>query len=462
MSEINSINIAITAEQPITQAGFGKTLIVGIGAKGEFLELDVLSGNSGLKWRASDPGDKYIKVVYVDPASASAALSVVRSGTGTKSTPYLITVNLATDAGSVITSTASDIKAAAEAVADVGGASKIVDITLLGDGTGLASAFAATALVPVVVPATDYVEFTDPAELLTAGYTATDPEYLLATSLFSQTPKVALAAVYQVSSWTAAPAEIAELRNAGYDSWYRVIPTTRVPSEFEPLATYINTLKKVFHAASDDQAGLISTPETQERCVYIASNHADEYPDGAWIGRCSPVNIGSINWDSKILSGQRNSDVTMSEQSTLLAANINLLREMGGKIITWEGKTRSGQYIDIINGRDYLEARLTEAWHFLKINTDKLDMTAQGIGLVDSTLREVFRDCGRRGIIAGVFSEADRGRSDFGDYQYKLIMPAVDDLPTNDRANRTVSGVKGTARVGGGINYIDVSIAMTV
>jgi len=376
-------------------------------------------------------------------------------------------VNLATGPAGAITSTANDIKTAAEAVDNVAGASKIVDLSLIGDGTGVTSAFDAAALGPVSTPEVDYIEVSDADDLLdpAIGYESDDPEYKMAQAIFAQSPRMATVAVYQVSSWDQAATELASLRNSGKDGWYWALATTRVKSEIMQVAEYINGLKKVGIFATDDQTILddvTGAPPTQERCIYLISNYQTDYPDAAWLGRCGSVNIGSITWDSKELSGQRNSGVTMSEQSTIFAANGNLLREMGGKVITWEGKTRSGQYIDILNGKDWLEARLIEAWHFLKLNNDKIDMTAGGLGLIDAALREVLRDAGRRGIIAGVFTDEDRTRSDLGDYQYTLSIPSVDDLPANDRANRTVSGVTGTARVGGGVNYIDVTVEMTV
>lgn len=123
----------------------------------------------------------------------------------------------------------------------------------------------------------------------------------------------------------------------------------------------------------------------------------------------------------------------------------------------------SGQYIDIINGRDFLKARLQEAYHSLKINNDKISMTTSGLKLIEATLREVFRDCGRRGIIARVDDDDGRSRSDLGDFQYKLKMPEkISDIPTNDRANRKISNINFSATVSGGINKIEISGTMGV
>lgn len=79
-----------------------------------------------------------ITVAYVDPGAASQALGVVVAGNA-------ITVNLATDAGSLITSTASEILAALEASA---AAMALISVALAAgnDGTGVVTALVATAL----------------------------------------------------------------------------------------------------------------------------------------------------------------------------------------------------------------------------------------------------------------------------------------------------------------------------
>ncbi|MDZ4684647.1 MAG: flagellin [Planctomycetaceae bacterium] len=81
-----------------------------------------------------------VSVVFVDPAAASQALSVAVTYSGDNST---ITVNLATNAGSALTSTLDDIKTALEASA---AANALVSVDLFGDDDSVAAAFTSTAL----------------------------------------------------------------------------------------------------------------------------------------------------------------------------------------------------------------------------------------------------------------------------------------------------------------------------
>ncbi|GIM19653.1 hypothetical protein KHM19_21350 [Leptospira borgpetersenii] len=308
------------------------------------------------------------------------------------------------------------------------------------------------------------LEIQDADELLdpSIGYGQNSSEYKLVQAIFSGSPRAEKVAVLKLGSFETLPSELADLRNDGFDSWFWLLTTARTLSEIKIASEYMKALEKMYICATADQTALDQLKDHANTILTI-SNHAEEFPDGGWFGRCGSAPIGSIAWDSKQLNGQKNSDVTTSEHSQILAKNGNLIREMGGVNVTWEGKTMSGQYIDVVIGRYYLKARLQEAYHSLKINNDRLSMTISGLRLLEAALREVFRDCGRRGVIAKVEDDDGRSRSDFGDYQYKLFMPEkISDIPMNDRANRKVSPIKFTCTVGGGINKIEISGTMGV
>lgn len=94
--------------------------------------------SDGLVFTAKVPGTagNAISIEVIDPASASIELSIHVDSNKVK-------ITLATDEGQLITSTAVDIKAAIEANAD---ASALVDVVVLGDGSGDVSSASRTYL----------------------------------------------------------------------------------------------------------------------------------------------------------------------------------------------------------------------------------------------------------------------------------------------------------------------------
>jgi hypothetical protein len=99
-----------------------------------------LGSNKDLKYVADVPDStgNSITVRYVAPGTASAALSVTVSGSA-------ITVNLATDSGSAVTTTANAAMAAVNA-SGLAGALVTVSLAPGSNGTGVLSALSATPL----------------------------------------------------------------------------------------------------------------------------------------------------------------------------------------------------------------------------------------------------------------------------------------------------------------------------
>ncbi len=77
---------------------------------------------------------------------------------------------------------------------------------------------------------------------------------------------------------------------------------------------------------------------------------------------------------------------------------------MGGQTVSYPGKVTSGEFIDIIISRDYIEARIVEELQRLLIVTPKIPYTLEGFTQVESLIRSVLRQAGINGIIAPAVS----------------------------------------------------------
>ncbi|MDI7187096.1 hypothetical protein QMM42_12885 [Leptospira santarosai] len=106
---------------------------------------DLGSGNAGIRVTTRSPM-KWASIAIVNPGTNNAALSVAVAGEGTQDIPYQITINTATNGSAAITSTALQIKSALEADTTING---ILLVELLGDGSGVVSAVAMTALTKI-------------------------------------------------------------------------------------------------------------------------------------------------------------------------------------------------------------------------------------------------------------------------------------------------------------------------
>ncbi len=129
-----AVNLGKLAVDMITQTVSGGSAVAAT------LSTNLSGSNNDLTFTAvtAGTGGNSVTVSYVDPSANAASLSVSVLGTA-------ITVNLATDGGGLITSTATLVRAAL--IASTPAAALITPTLKTGnDGTGVVTALAATAL----------------------------------------------------------------------------------------------------------------------------------------------------------------------------------------------------------------------------------------------------------------------------------------------------------------------------
>lgn len=454
ISKIDPIRINIFLRNtPVSQMGFGLPMILGIKAPIYFLQIS--SGSSGLIWKSVTPGIAFVQVKYIVSGN-NTALSVVRSGTGAENDPFVITVNVATNGTGVATSTAHQIKLAAEAVSNIAGATKIVDVVEVANaGSGVVSSFPQTAL-----GYERYMEITSADNLLELGFLSTDKEYIQATKIFRQTPRPKTVAVYLLTAWANAAAEIAALRNTGKDAWFKTIATTHSKSEICALGDYLASIEKMYFACTDDLTILVGRNSIWE---YITLHkNPDSFPEAAWVGNTAPRRVGSYNYAYLPLDGVENSGYTDSQTSSIFSDKGNLIVDFGKAQVPFPGVSTGNVFADVVENRVWLKARLRENITSLFLNSDVVPYSIQGLQMVESRMRQVFVQAGVQGMIALVETEADKARSDLGDYQYKINLPeTIDEIPTNDRNNRILPNITFSCRLRGAINEVDIDGELT-
>ena len=128
--------------------------------------------------------------------------------------------------------------------------------------------------------------------------------------------------------------------------------------------------------------------------------------------------------------------------------NCNYYSEVGGVNITQEGKVASGEWIDIIIGTDWIEARLRENVFSALVNNRKSPYDDTGITLIE-------------GLVKGVLNQA----ADAGILQKDSIVvsvPRYADIPQADKLARKLPNVKFSALYQGAIHRTTINGTISV
>jgi len=162
-------------------------------------------------------------------------------------------------------------------------------------------------------------------------------------------------------------------------------------------------------------------------------NHA------AWVGGQLPKDPGSITWKFKELKTQIADQFTDNEVVNVESKDTNIYREIGGLGVTSEGVVASGEFIDVIHGVDFVNARMTERIFDGFVSADKIPFTDAGVDVTKGFVREIIQ----LGIAQGIFAATP---------EPTITAPLVSQISAADKAARRLPDVKWQATLAGAIH----------
>lgn len=157
---------------------------------------------------------------------------------------------------------------------------------------------------------------------------------------------------------------------------------------------------------------------------------------------------GSATWALKSPNLIPNVYFPLADENDLIKANVNVWANELGRGITKGGKTTSGSYLDITQGKYWLKNKLRAELTLLLLNRDKVPFTNVGRTLIMEAIERVVTAGDRQGII--IKDETT------------IEVPKPLEILTNTRANRIWDGIKITSRIQGAVESLEVQYVLTV
>lgn len=260
-------------------------------------------------------------------------------------------------------------------------------------------------------------------------------------------PTISTAAVQVSDGLSALEAEDAE--------WYGLLLDSNGFYNLLDAAEWVSTRRKLGVFETNDAAviggteGNIAATLDQENAVVVYHDDSSEHPAAAWAGNrlyFSPDTWATV-WHKASLDGITEVAATSTQATALTDANANWFDDFNGVGIMDPGVTASGDFIDLVILKHWLEIRLAEDLSSLLVRATaqgrKIPYTQQGIDAVASVVK------GRllRGVSVGHI-EADT---------WEVTAPRITDVEPAARAARLLSlsfsavptgGIKGLTILG--------------
>jgi hypothetical protein len=286
--------------------------------------------------------------------------------------------------------------------------------------------------------------FGSPDEVLSAGFTDESFIYRAFLKQFSQSPHIGRAWVglkLPSESWTTALGAIKKQNNV----FYAVSTSARQMLAQQQVAQWVQGNKKLCIIGTGDMS--VINEETGDIAAWAKLNNLDRVitffhpdcgldddgyvkpddpiPEAAYFGKMLTKHPGSPTWKFKGLQAVPTYELDEGQFTRAMGKNATVYCSVADVPMTSEGTTASGEFIDVIHGCDWLEARI-QALIFAKlVEMDKVPYTNAGIQIIVGELRRGLDEGVKRQILATY----DIGYPDAGEVSKlekgKRILPDV-------------------------------------
>ena len=244
------------------------------------------------------------------------------------------------------------------------------------------------------------------------------------------------------------------------DDWYALVLTAATFGIQLEAARWIEARRKIFVARSADANVLVGSATSD--IAYVLKNAAfdrtavvyhapstDDFIDAAILGKMLPEDPGSATFKFKTLAGVAADVLTASQETAALGKNANNYQTVGGVNMFAEGKVASGEFIDIIIGVDWLEARIQERVFSKLVNAKKIPYTDAGAGIIENEVRAQLTEGVRVGLLAA-------------DPEFTVTVPKVADQSPTDKGNRYMPGITFDAPLAGAVHKTRITGTVSI
>lgn len=438
IADVVTVNITSTSASP-TQAGFGTALLCCYHAIGS-QRVTAYSASTALTSMVSD-GHLTTSVPYIMASLVLAQNPSVRSiKLGKRVLAYSQTV------------TFQCLDATTGAVYTIDCNGTTVTYTVPGASTTTTVATALAALI-------------DALALITAT-SSTDTITVTTTLAGSLTHYANWSNNLVFKDTTADPGLATDLAAiaAEDNDWYGLTLDTSSAANVTAAAAYAESNEKLFAQHTNDTITAGNKTSTHISATQKALAHARtylqfqgtdsfSYSGAAMLGNRLPMAPGSDTWALKTLSGitvDNARSLTPTQEGYLIANNCSTYTIIAGLNTTTGGKTPSGEYADIIRGRDWLKSTIqTRTFGYIK-GQEKVPYTDLGTESIASAgVRTSLADAIRVSFLAA-------------DPAPVVTVTPVADVAGSAKAARTYGGISWTATLAGAIHAVTIGGTVSV
>ena len=300
------------------------------------------------------------------------------------------------------------------------------------------------------------------------------PHEVYVTCVPAAAPVVAAEGEEEAGTEPVVPAavSVADVLTEALDTngWYCICPVGLTREQVKEVIEWTETQNKLCGYIDDDpdnpivQAGIYMrsypvypkvTPDQADADVPLENKYGMAI---AMAAKAMNYHAGSETWALKPLAAVTPSKLNSTAIKKMQAANFNYVLTVASKNITQGGKTNSGEWIDIVRFRDWLQNDMqVRVVNLLVTYKGKVPYTDGGIALVQNQMISSLKDGQRYGGISPTEYDED-GNEIPG---FVTHVPLAANIPATKKASRVLEDVSFEARLAGAIHMVTIKGTLT-
>jgi hypothetical protein len=295
-----------------------------------------------------------------------------------------------------------------------------------------------------------------------ADFADNTPEYAAANAAFSQVIQPVRIKIGQLATvensleaYDVAYNAIKLVDNA----WYGVVITSRLEADQLLIANATAADNKIFGISSADTNCLVRTDHDniayklfalksdRNFCAY-SSVAGNKYPEAGEFGLMLSYPPGSANWAHRQIQNIQGDNLSDDARATLEGINCNFIASFAGRNVFFWGKAASGQYLDIVMGRDWLKTTIQDRVATVLQSVLKVEYTDVGVEQITTAIRTVLEEAASNGFV-------DKNT-------IKVTAPLVASVSPENKANRILPDIYFEAVLSGAVNKVQVQGVLSI
>ncbi len=295
-------------------------------------------------------------------------------------------------------------------------------------------------LILSIGKAKGYAECKSVDDVVAGGYAAETPTYQAAALMFSQNNPPAKIAVCGIDA-------VANLGDLKDKQWRQLVLAGDIEeADLAAVVTYIKTAADKMLFACVKNVGDLTKLGDSDRVVGLV--HSNSLAAAALAGEAGGRDVGSFTYKNLILNGIEPMAFTDSEITAIHNANGFTFVTKAGDNVTTEGTAMSGEYVDIIDSRDYIIQQLEYKTQNLLNQSAKIPYDNNGVAMLEAVCIDVMRDAYNKGIIA---TGAD------GKPAYTVSYALAETADSTDKVNRKYVGGRFNFTLAGAVHEVEIN-----